>query len=1258
MKNDKIKNSHKSRHMRHIYILIIIVCFHINNLYGQQDITWIDIYGGTGWDGSSEVQQTIDDGYIFIGWTHSNDINVSGNNGERDVWVVKLTSQREIEWQKCIGGSDWEHGSKIFYLNDTSYMVLATTKSNDGDVTGNHGDYDGWLIKLDLDGNILWQSCYGGEQSEYFQDICQTNDGGYLVVGSSRSNYINGTATGNNGSSDSWIMKLDSLGSIEWYKVYGGYHEDVMNNVMEANDGGYLVAGTTYSNDGDVTGFKGGTDCWILKLDATGNIEWNKCFGGSDNDYSSDIIRKGNDGYIVAAYTGSEDGDITNNNGGYDLWVFEIDNLGNIEWQKCYGGSLTDQPVKIRLTIDGNLIITGNTWSNDGDVSGLHGQVDIWILKIDSQHDIMWQKCIGGWGDDRSSDVLETEENIYTIIGITNSYEGDIPFNYGDKDICLFEIFDNCSTSYDTIYPVVCDSYISPSGKKFLDSGIFYDTLNNMLGCDSIIMINLAVNKSSDNWRQLGQDIYGDQENSKIGFALDMSSDGNIMAYRSMFELQQLHDSSYVQAMERVNGNWVQMGQKIFTDQTDNNFGCSISLSADGNIVAISAIYHYTVGTFTGRVYVFEYINGVWVQMGQILDGEASYEFFGNSVSLSSVGNILAVGAAGNDGGGIGSGCVKVYEFLNGSWDQLGQDIIGEAPGDGSGSSVSISGDGLRVAIGAVQNDGNGPRSGHARIYEFVSGTWVQIGQDLDGEYAGENFGISVDLSSDGNEVAVGGYLNRENGSGSGHVRVFEYANNAWMQIGQDIDGEGIQDWSGTDVRLSSDGKIVAVDSYNNDENGTNSGQVRVFENINNDWVQLGRSILGDAEGDLCGYSIGLSAEGNILAVSAPHNDGNGDQSGQIRVFQSNIMKIDTTICDSFLSPSGLHIWDSTGAYFDTIATVAGCDSVIRYNLIVNYTSYSYDTLIACDSLVWINGITYYESIDSATCVLPNSTGCDSIIELNLTLQHPPTAFAGEDVQICEGDSILLSGDAGNYSSIYWTTSGDGSFDDPGILTPTYYPGTNDFNAGTVDLVLIAYANLPCIGEQVDTLELFFNYYPEQPQIPAGPIAIDLDATQTSEYTITQATNSTSYEWFLEPYTAGIIEGADTIGTVYWNSGYAGLSAYVHVGAINECGEEFSDTLGISVSPVTIRDLSIKEPEINISPNPSDGRFNIAIKGTTDDVDLIVMNSVEQIILQKKLINTIDNFEITIDISNNPTGTYYLKFVINNRNIYRKVILF
>lgn len=277
---------------------------------------------------------------------------------------------------------------------------------------------------------------------------------------------------------------------------------------------------------------------------------------------------------------------------------------------------------------------------------------------------------------------------------------------------------------------------------------------------------------------------------------------------------------------------------------------------------------------------------------------------------------------------------------------------------------------------------------------------------------------------------------------------------------------------------------------------------------------------------------------------------------------------------------------------------------------------------------------------------------------MTLIIEQKPIAVAGENAEICEGGSYMLSGFANNYSSILWTTSGDGVFDDPAFLAATYSPGTDDISLSMVNLILTAYLNSPCTGEEADTLELSIINYPEQPQIPKGPIAIDLDATQTSEYTITQAANATSYEWFLEPYEVGFIGGADTIGTVYWNSGYVGLSAYVYVVAINDCGELSSDTLAISVSPVGISNSNNNKTEIRISPNPSDGSFNISIKGATNDIDLTVMNSEGQIILQKKLINTTDNFVYKIDISNNPSGNYFLKFEINNSNLYRRVIIF
>ncbi len=273
-----------------------------------------------------------------------------------------------------------------------------------------------------------------------------------------------------------------------------------------------------------------------------------------------------------------------------------------------------------------------------------------------------------------------------------------------------------------------------------------------------------------------------------------------------------------------------------------------------------------------------------------------------------------------------------------------------------------------------------------------------------------------------------------------------------------------------------------------------------------------------------------------------------------------------------------------------------------------------------------------------------------------LTIINLPDVNAGDNGETCEGSSYLLNGVADNYSSINWTTSGDGTFDNPAMLAATYTPGTVDISNGTADLTLTASPFSPCSSDVSDDMTLYIVYPPEQPLTPDGPIAIDLDATQTSEYT-TEVTNTTSCQWYLEPVEAGTIDGTDIIGTVHWNSDYVGISAYIYVVAINDCGESSSDTLGVSVSPVGINHLNSDKLEIYISPNPSLGKFNITIKGATDDIDLIIINSSGQPISKEKLINTVDNYIHNIDLRPRLSGIYYLKFITNNTVLTRKVLI-
>ena len=282
--------------------------------------------------------------------------------------------------------------------------------------------------------------------------------------------------------------------------------------------------------------------------------------------------------------------------------------------------------------------------------------------------------------------------------------------------------------------------------------------------------------------------------------------------------------------------------------------------------------------------------------MGGDLDGEATKDYSGSSVSLSQDGSRVAIGAFGNDGNGSSTGHVRVFE-LNGSndWAQLGGDIDGEALSDGSGRSVSISPDGTIVAIGATGNDDNGSNSGHVRIFELKeesTNSWVKLGNDIDGEATDDGSGCSVSLSQDGTRVAIGAAGNHGGkGSQSGYVRVFQLyrEGNMWVQLGEDIEGSYAGDLFGKSVSLSSAGTRVAIGAPQNDENGSNSGQILVFEFsiASNKWLKVGEHINGEAANDYFGRSVSLSHDGSIVAIGGHANDNNGSNAGHVQVYHA-----------------------------------------------------------------------------------------------------------------------------------------------------------------------------------------------------------------------------------------------------------------------------------------------------------------------------------------------------------------------------------
>lgn len=398
--------------MKTYKLLFLLIAISIGNfLFAQTPtIQWQQTYGGSIDDEGFAVQQTTDGGYIIAGWTYSNDGNSWGNHSVNDDYlVVKLKADGDTSWSRSFGGSDWDDARDVKQTNDGGYIVVGYSKSTDGDVSGNHGgSFDIWVIKLTLDGNIEWQKSLGGDDEEIGYSIQQTADNGYVIVGTTKSN--NGDVTGNNGGLDIWVVKLFSNGNIDWSHCFGGSTEDQGRAIIQTSDNGYMIAGYTNSNNNDFSGLHnsagGYYDCCLLKLDASGNKSWTKLYGGEVNDRYYSIKETSDNNFICGGSSSSGTGDLTVNKGGSDFWIVKVNSsTHSILWQKSYGGSNLDECFSIGLTTDGGYIAAGFASSNDMDVKGNHGATDYWIIKLTSSGDTSWTKTLGGSSNERQIDL-------------------------------------------------------------------------------------------------------------------------------------------------------------------------------------------------------------------------------------------------------------------------------------------------------------------------------------------------------------------------------------------------------------------------------------------------------------------------------------------------------------------------------------------------------------------------------------------------------------------------------------------------------------------------------------------------------------------------------------------------------------------------------------------------------------------------------------------------------------------------------------
>ncbi len=428
-------------------IILIASCLCLSvDVRAQPKIDWSVTFGGSHSDDGYGIVSTPGGGYVFTGFSFSNDGDVKDHHGTTstdDCIAGKLDASGNLVWLHSFGGTA-DDAAACIILAPGGYVFCGGTKSTDGDVHGLHGtdSTDAWVVKLDTNGKILWQHCYGGSLNDDALRIVATGDGGYLFAARSYSN--DGDVTGHHGSTDSsdyWVVKIDSIGTIQWEKSYGGTGDDAPFGLTRTDDNAYVLCGDATSNDDDVSGNHGGSDIWVLKIDDTGKILWENSFGSPGNDDNNSVTLTTDGGYIVGGSVYYSGGNVTTphygHNDEYDIWVFKLARDGRLVWQNSLGGTGRDYEQDVHATPDGGCLVSGYTTSDDIDVSGHHGDTsnyDGWVVKLDSTGSIEWQKCLGGTQLDGLTGIALTSDGGCVIAGNTRSSDGDVMKNQGNGD--------------------------------------------------------------------------------------------------------------------------------------------------------------------------------------------------------------------------------------------------------------------------------------------------------------------------------------------------------------------------------------------------------------------------------------------------------------------------------------------------------------------------------------------------------------------------------------------------------------------------------------------------------------------------------------------------------------------------------------------------------------------------------------------------------------------------------------------------------
>lgn len=358
--------------------------------------------------GVVEILETDDDGFIVAINTDTYDGDFEGNFGESDFWLFKYSKTGDLEWKKNYGSAEYDIIYSFKKVKMGGYIFTGRTKKN--------GNNEPWIVKVDNEGSIEWERTF----SRYLSDIYKVTQGGYIATGSEE------TSDGPYDTNDIWVTKLDDYGNLEWSKSFGGDRNDVSTNIRQTMDGGYILSAYSTSSNGDFNINNGKEDSWILKLNTSGDLKWKNNFGGSGFDHCSYVFQTLDNKYVSVGKSGSSDGFFSQNGDSYYAYITKTDINGKPMWYQNFP-NIVNGISCCKQTIGGGYVLSYSKWVNEN--------LDFFIVKIDEQGAIVWDKTIGGSDDEYGSKICQTHDGNYLVAGRTFSYDGDLVGNPSGRSI-------------------------------------------------------------------------------------------------------------------------------------------------------------------------------------------------------------------------------------------------------------------------------------------------------------------------------------------------------------------------------------------------------------------------------------------------------------------------------------------------------------------------------------------------------------------------------------------------------------------------------------------------------------------------------------------------------------------------------------------------------------------------------------------------------------------------------------------------------